>query len=110
MSRFEIPGNGLSVHGLRLEFVAGAVAFAALVFGIIGGLSPKDWTFWYAIPAAMIVLGLLLGKRAHLYSQCGRRIVSLLFAVSTALLIFTGTALALEHYAATPVDMDGHPL
>jgi hypothetical protein len=102
--------DSLAMNGWRVEVAIGLVTLVALLFGIVGGLSPRDWTFWYAIPAALIALGILLAKRTHLYSRRGKRLTALLLGSLTALLIISGTAFALEHYEATPVDMGGHPL
>jgi peptidoglycan/LPS O-acetylase OafA/YrhL len=103
-------GDSLAVSGWRLEVVVGVVTLVALLFGIVGGLSPRDWAFWYAIPAALFALGILLAKRAHLYSRRGKRLRALLLGSLTALLIVSGAAFGVEHYEATPVDMGGHPL
>jgi hypothetical protein len=94
----------------RLEIAVGAIAFIATVIGILAGLSAQYWAFWYAIPAAMIALGLLLGKRAHVRSERGNRVAALTLGSMSALLIVLGSWIALEHYSATPVDMGGHVL
>jgi hypothetical protein len=100
----------LVVDRFRLEVAVGAVVIAALVIGIIAGLSPQDWAFWYAIPATMIALGLLIGKRALVGPRRGSQSVSLSLCLMSALLIVLGSWIAWEHYADTPVDMGGHIL
>ena len=88
----------------------GTVAIAATVFGVLAGLSPRDWGLWYAVPAVFVALGLLAGKRAYAWSRKGSRFNSIALGIASALLVVLGSWVALEHYAATPVDLGGHSL
>ena len=92
-----------------MEIAVGAVTFVALAIGAVAGLSPRDWTFWYLIPFSMILLGLLLAKRAYLCVRHSRAL-GILFAVLSAWLIITGAYLGYDHYWTTPMDMAGHIL
>lgn len=95
---------------LRAEKAIGAIAIAVLMAAAIAGVSPRDWLFWYSIPAAMVVAGMLLAKRAYACSVKGKGGTALFLASVAALIILTGSWIAMEHYKATPLDMGGHPL
>ena len=90
------------MNDLRFEIAIGVAVFVMFLIGMVAGVSPQDWEFWYAIPVIIVAGGLLLGKRALLPSRRDSRFHVLLLGSLAALLVLLGSWVAWEIHAATP--------
>lgn len=98
------------MDGYRLEIAVGTIALVALVIGNLAGLTPSDYAFEYVVPATMVAVGLLLGKRALGRIGKSGRVKTAAFGLTSTLLLALGCWLALEIYFRTPIEMHGHTL
>lgn len=90
------------VNDLRFEIAVGVAVFVMFLIGVVAGVSPQDWEFWYAIPVSVLAVGLLLGKRALFLPRRGSRFRALLLGSLAVLLVLLGLWAAWEIRAATP--------